>query len=414
MMGAEGFGSTTIADNESKAKERRMSGLKDRLMSSKKPIDRRQILEIGEEKQKLKEMRKVIEEMARGEDRSELFPTIVKNVVAKSVELRKLVYQYVVRYAEELPDIALLSISSFQKGLKDPNQLIRASALRVLSSIRVDVIIPIVMIAVNTAAVDMSPYVRKCAAHALPKLFALAPHEKEGLIETVDKLLHDRTSLVLGSVVMAYEEICPERYDLVHKHFRKLCNTLIDIDEWGQCVILRMLARYSRMNFRDPALAEDALTGGMDDEDFYGDKHDADSDDSDADSDEEDKKKGYVMDPDHRLLLRSAQALLSSRNAGVIMAVVHVYDTCASPNELGVVVKPLARLLRGPREIQHVTLITIASLVAQEKRRVAFEPYIKNFYIRGDDPLFIRSIKLEILTCLASETTAGMNGCNQY
>jgi hypothetical protein len=124
------------------------------------PKERKQILEIGEPKQKLKEMRKVIEEMARGEDRSDLFPTVVKNVVAKSVELRKLVYQYVVRYAEELPDIALLSISSFQKGLKDPNQLIRASALRVLSSIRVDVIIPIVQIAVNQVRLcALSPYV---------------------------------------------------------------------------------------------------------------------------------------------------------------------------------------------------------------------------------------------------------------
>ena len=53
---------------------------------------------------------------------------------------------------------------------QDPNQLIRASALRVLSSIRVDVIVPIVEIAINTASVDMSPYVRKCAAHAIPKL----------------------------------------------------------------------------------------------------------------------------------------------------------------------------------------------------------------------------------------------------
>jgi AP-3 complex subunit beta len=127
------------------------------------------------------------------------------------------VYQYVVRYAEELPDIALLSISSFQKGLKDPNQLIRASALRVLSSIRVDVIIPIVQIAVNQAAVDMSPYVRKCAAHALPKLYHLDPDgemmDKESLIEVLDKLLHDRTSLVLGSTIMAFEEICPDRYD---------------------------------------------------------------------------------------------------------------------------------------------------------------------------------------------------------
>ena len=40
------------------------------------------------------------------------------------------------RYAEEKQDLALLSISTFQRALKDPNQLIRASALRVLSSIR--------------------------------------------------------------------------------------------------------------------------------------------------------------------------------------------------------------------------------------------------------------------------------------
>lgn len=105
-----------------------------------------------------------------GVDLSDFFSSVVKNVACKSVELKKLTYQFVVRYAEEMPDIALLSIASFQKGLKDPNQLIRASALRVLSSIRVDAISPIMEIAVGQAAVDMSPYVRKCAAHALPKL----------------------------------------------------------------------------------------------------------------------------------------------------------------------------------------------------------------------------------------------------
>jgi AP-3 complex subunit beta len=56
---------------------------------------------------------------------------------------------FVARYAEENPDVALLSISSFQKALKDPNQLIRASAVRVLCSIRIPVIVPIMLIAVK-------------------------------------------------------------------------------------------------------------------------------------------------------------------------------------------------------------------------------------------------------------------------
>ena len=64
-------------------------------------------------------------------------------------QIKKLVYVYLVRYAEEQQDVALLSISTFQKGLKDPNQLIRASALRVLSSIRVPIIAPIMMLAIK-------------------------------------------------------------------------------------------------------------------------------------------------------------------------------------------------------------------------------------------------------------------------
>ena len=63
-------------------------------------------------------MRVIIQEMAHGVDQSELFPNVVKCVVCKSVEVKKLVYMYLVRYADQLPDLALLSISTFQKGLK--------------------------------------------------------------------------------------------------------------------------------------------------------------------------------------------------------------------------------------------------------------------------------------------------------
>ena len=44
----------------------------------------------------------------------------------------------------------------------------------------------------------------------------------------------DRTTLVVGSAVMAFEEVCPERTELIHKQFRKLCHLLVDVEEWGQ------------------------------------------------------------------------------------------------------------------------------------------------------------------------------------
>ena len=56
--------------------------------------------------------------IAKGKDASSLFPAVVKNVACKNIEIKKLVYVYLERYAEEQQDLALLSISTFQRGLK--------------------------------------------------------------------------------------------------------------------------------------------------------------------------------------------------------------------------------------------------------------------------------------------------------
>lgn len=56
--------------------------------------------------------------VAKGKDVSDLFPAVVKNVVSKNAEVKKLVFVYLVRYAEEQQDLALLSISTFQRALK--------------------------------------------------------------------------------------------------------------------------------------------------------------------------------------------------------------------------------------------------------------------------------------------------------
>lgn len=82
--------------------------------------------------------------------------------------------------------------------------------------------------------------------------FSLDQEQKDQLIEVIEKLLSDKTTLVVGSVVMAFEEVCPERIDLIHKNYRKLCNLLVDVEEWGQVVIIKMLTRYARTQFTDP------------------------------------------------------------------------------------------------------------------------------------------------------------------
>ncbi|XP_074613568.1 AP-3 complex subunit beta-2-like [Acropora palmata] len=362
--------------------------------------DLKTMLDSSKDNLKLDAMKRMIGMMADGRDISDLFAAVVKNVVSKNVEVKKLVYLYLVRYAEEQQDLALLSISTFQKGLKDPNQLIRGSALRVLSSIRVPVIAPIMMLAIKEGVSDMSPYVRKTAAHAIPKLYSLDPEQKDYLIEVIEKLLKDKTTLVAGSAVMAFEEVCPERIDLIHKNYRKLCNLLIDIDEWGQVAVIHMLTRYARTQFLDPN--KEPLS-----QEFYP-KSD-NSEESENSDDEENptapKKQTYVMDPDHRLLLRSCKPLLQSRNSAVVMAVARVYHHLAPENEIGLVARSLVRLLRSHREVQTVVLSNIATMSAFSKGM--FEPYLKGFFVHSNDPTHIRLLKLEIMTNIAGETSIG-------
>ncbi|KAH8386456.1 hypothetical protein KR093_000632 [Drosophila rubida] len=413
----------------------------------RKHDDLKQMLDSNKDGLKLEAMKRIIGMIARGRDASDLFPAVVKNVVSKNIEVKKLVYVYLVRYAEEQQDLALLSISTFQRALKDPNQLIRASALRVLSSIRVSMIVPIVMLAIRDSAADLSPYVRKTAAHAIPKLYSLDAEQKDELVTVIEKLLSDRTTLVVGSAVMAFDEVCPERVDLIHKNYRKLCNLLVDVDEWGQVIIINMLTRYARTQFVDPNpdeehVSNDCLDGeATANERFYDESSTASDDDEDDDDDdgassgnegkaskratsnsvnnndkEHDKEKdtsgssgggsSYHIDLDHRLLLRQTKPLLQSRNASVVMAVAQLYHHVAPRNEVQLIAKVLIRLLRSHKEVQSVVLNCIASM--SSRRKAIFEPHLKSFFVRTSDPTHIKLLKLDILTNLASASSISL------
>ena len=367
----------------------------------KKHGDLREMLDSSKDNLKLDAMKRLVAMMAKGRDVSDLFPQVVKNVASKNIEVKKLVYVYLTRYAEEQQDLALLSISTFQRALKDPNQLIRASALRVLSSIRVPMIVPIMLLAIKESAVDMSPFVRKTAAHAIPKLYSLEPDTVEELVGVLEKLLGDRTTLVIGSAVMAYEEVCPDRIDLIHKNYRKLVSLLVDVEEWGQVVIVNMLTRYARTQFADPNLGAGEVESEKEKE-FY------ENSDEEEEEEEEESVAVYKMDADHRLLLRSARPLLQSRNASVVMATAQLYWHLAPRQETTVVARALVRLLRSHNEVQSVVLSCVASMTAREQGGARmFQPFLRQMFVRGSDPTHVTILKLEILTNLASESNIG-------
>lgn len=110
--------------------------------------------------------------MGRGQDCRSHFPSVIKNIAFNSFQVKKLVYIYLLHYADQEPDLTLLSINTFQRDLSDANPMIRTIALRILCSIQVPMIMPIMMNAFKKAAADLSPHVRRAVAISLVKAFS--------------------------------------------------------------------------------------------------------------------------------------------------------------------------------------------------------------------------------------------------
>ncbi|KAF5403401.1 hypothetical protein PHET_02908 [Paragonimus heterotremus] len=379
--------------------------------------DLKNLLDCNKDALKLDAMRRIIGMVARGRDCSELFPAVVKNVVSKNAEARTF-------------KSFLLLVCPFQGSkASDPNPLIRASALRVLSSIRIRMLIPIIMLAVQDASKDVSPYVRKVAAHATLKIYSLDPDEKEHLVEIIELLLADKTTLVIGSAVHAFEEICPERLDLIHPHYRKICSLLMDVDEWGQVVILHMLTRYARTQLLHPgryAAESTAITGNTNLDGMPLLDHNLLADNSPTSAVDllhtvtselactptsADAASGYSMSDaipllqaDCAMLLNTCRLLLQSRNSAVVLAVGHLIFALQSTVDYAMVVKAFVRCLNGGKEVQYTMLCNIASLAVEH--HALFEPYQRTFYVFANDSLEVKLLKLDILTNLATETTS--------
>jgi AP-3 complex subunit beta len=331
--------------------------------------------------------------MYRNSSTLPFFSSVVKNVASPNIEIKKLVYIYLLSHAESEPDLALLSINTIQKSLSDGNPQVRALALKTMSGIRVPVISQIVSLAIKKGLGDMSPYVRKAAALAIPKCYRLDPGTLPQLLEYISTLLGDRQYYVAGAAVKAFMDICPERIDLVHKHYRGLVKKLVDMDEWSQLVTLRLMTVYARKCFPKRKSRVAKKSNGT--KGFYGDE------------DGEEGEVGeeiQILDPDLELLLKSIKPLLQSRNSAVVVAVARCYVSLGTQEYISICIGPLIALLRGPQDIQHVALYNIVSVCLT--RPEAFVKYSSHFLVRSTDPPQVWELKLEILTLIFPHSDA--------
>lgn len=110
--------------------------------------------------------------MTVGKDLSSLFQPVIRCLEFNDLEIKKLVYLFVINYSRTRPDDAIMVINLFRKdALNKANPIVRALAVRTMSSLRVAKLSEYVVEVVKQALNDSEPYVRKTAVLAVPKIY---------------------------------------------------------------------------------------------------------------------------------------------------------------------------------------------------------------------------------------------------
>ncbi|CAH8441907.1 unnamed protein product [Schistosoma intercalatum] len=305
----------------------------------------------SERREKKKEaVKKVIASMTVGKDVSALFPDVINCMQTDNLELKKLVYLYLMNYAKTQPDTAIMAVNTFVKDCDDPNPLIRALAVRTMGCIRVEKITAYLCDPLRKCLKDEDPYVRKTAAVCVAKLHDIDAQlvEDSGFLELLRDLLCDSNPMVVANAVASITEILEMTNSDSARSLlafdgpviNKLLTALNECTEWGQVFILDAIADYTP------------------------------GDDREAQS--------IIERVSPRLAHANAAVVLST--VKVIMKMLEMVDPTSETASTVIrkLAPPLVTLLSAEPEIQYVALRNINLIV--QKRRDILKQEIKDIF----------------------------------
>lgn len=320
--------------------------------------------------------KKVISYMTIGIDVSPLFSEMVMCSATSDVVLKKMCYLYVGNYARVHPDLALLTINFLQKDCQDEYPMIRGLALRSLCSLRVKNLVEYLVGPLRSGLKDTHGYVRTVAALGVLKLYHIAPNactENDFPAMLKELMLRDLDPQVVANCLCALQEILTQEGNNIEeagleKDFLiskpiiyNLLNRIKDFNEWAQCLVLELIAKYVPI---DPNETFDIMN----------------------------LLEDRLQHANSAVVLATIKVFL---NLTMSMADVHqqVYERIKAPL--------MTLVSSGSSEQSYAVLCHLHLLVMRAP--VLFSSDYKHFYCRYSDPSYIKKLKLEMLTAVANE-----------
>ncbi len=191
-------------------------------------------------------IKRVIAYMTLGVDVSKLFHEMVKASYINDIVTKKMVYLYIVNYAEE-SDSPFMAVSTLINDIKNDSPKVRGLALRSLCSMKFKGVYEYYSKALYDCLKDPAPYVRKTAVLAMLKVYKLNPKlitDKD--IDLLYTMIKDNDPLVVTNTLYVLTELLKNDggFTLTYKMLSHLLNFILDHNEWGQNKILELIALY--------------------------------------------------------------------------------------------------------------------------------------------------------------------------
>lgn len=144
---------------------------------------------------------------------------MVSMMTTKDMKLKKLIYIFLMSNALTNQDFALMCVNALVLDSQDRDSaMFRALAVRAMGSIVTPMTIDFVTGPVIQATSDKDPFVRKCSATSLAKLYFqnAENYVNNNMTEILHKLLRDGNQAVVaaaaGSLIRVAEDTDPSKY----------------------------------------------------------------------------------------------------------------------------------------------------------------------------------------------------------
>jgi AP-1 complex subunit beta-1 len=208
----------------------------------------RDLLNSTDIEEKKEGVKRVIIAMTIGKNVTALFQPVIKCLEIPDLEIKKMIYLYIINNSRLCPDDALMIVNYLSKDSVDKRPIIRALAIRTFGGLKVAKLNEYLIEPLMEGLKDPSPYVRKTAVLAVGKMFEVS---KELLIskeipQFIEKLLktEENHSVAAASMLMLHEmksASSQKKLQLGFKMMERLFELMDGFSEWDQITIIDII-----------------------------------------------------------------------------------------------------------------------------------------------------------------------------